>query len=676
MGRNIISRLIAVAAGAVAVVAGLALADRLLPPDLSRYRDLSTTIVDSDGRLLRAFTSTDGFWRLPATPDAVEPAYLNLLIAYEDRRFWRHPGFDPLALARAAAQWATRGRIVSGGSTITMQVVRLLEPRPRTVAAKLSEIARAAQLEWRYSKRDILSMYLTLAPFGGNIEGIRAASLILLGKTPDRLTVAEAALLVSIPQSPAMRQPDRHPASAAEGRRKVLSRARDNGLLSAVQADEALDEGIPVARHALPFTAPHLAQRLAARAPRGAVIATTLDSRLQATVEALVRGEGQALRDGARLAAMIVDNHSRNVLAYIGSDDFFGTNGQIDLPRAVRSPGSTLKPFVYGLAMDDLLVHPDMRIDDLPGHTGTYRPRNFDGAFHGRLTIREALQQSLNIPAIVVAQRLGPERFTAALRRAGARLQLPGSGAADLPVVLGGVGMTLADLAQLYAALADGGTAKPLRYRRDSPSTPGTPFLSAATSHSLTAILADAPRPHGVVAASGSNRRIAYKTGTSYGFRDAWAAGYSPRHTIVVWIGRADGTPRPGIYGRDAAAPLLFRLFDLLPAHDLEFNSPATESRSVPINLRHFEISSGPRIQFPEDGSLVALQTDTDGAFRPLPLRAEGGSLPFSWMVNGLPVTADDLRDTAYWQPDGEGFTRIVVIDGDNRSAIATVRLK
>ena len=268
MGRNIISRLIAVAAGAVAVVAGLALADRLLPPDLSRYRDLSTTIVDSDGRLLRAFTSTDGFWRLPATPDAVEPAYLNLLIAYEDRRFWRHPGFDPLALARAAAQWATRGRIVSGGSTITMQVVRLLEPRPRTVAAKLSEIARAAQLEWRYSKRDILSMYLTLAPFGGNIEGIRAASLILLGKTPDRLTVAEAALLVSIPQSPAMRQPDRHPASAAEGRRKVLSRARDNGLLSAVQADEALDEGIPVARHALPFTAPHLAQRLAARSSR------------------------------------------------------------------------------------------------------------------------------------------------------------------------------------------------------------------------------------------------------------------------------------------------------------------------------------------------------------------------------------------------------------------------
>jgi penicillin-binding protein 1C len=317
-----------------------------------------------------------------------------------------------------------------------------------------------------------------------------------------------------------------------------------------------------------------------------------------------------------------------------------------------------------------------MLIDDLPLQAGSYQPRNFDGAYHGRLTIREALQQSLNIPAIAVAQRLGPQRFATALRRAGATLRLPGSGAARLPIVLGGVGMTLADLGQLYATVADGGMAKPLRYTKDAPIVEGTPFLSAATSRSLAAILVDAPRPDGIAATVASARQIAYKTGTSYGFRDAWAAGFSPRHTVVVWVGRADGTPRPGTLGRDAAAPLLFKLFDLLPETGTRFDESATGKQQAPVNLRRFEAAKEPRILFPENGAVIALQPGDAGAFRPLPLKAEGGSLPRRWLVNGVPVTADALRNTVYWQPDGEGFVRIVVLDGDDRSATAVIRLK
>ncbi|HYM31950.1 MAG TPA: penicillin-binding protein 1C [Candidatus Cybelea sp.] len=687
---------IAYAAAALVALAALAAAlDRMFPPDLSRFRDGSTIVTDAEGNILRAFTTRDGMWRLKTAPGDVEPRYLAMLKAYEDHRFDEHFGVDPLALVRAAWQAASSGHVVSGGSTLTMQAARLLEPHPHTLLGKLADMARATQLEIRYGKRQILAFYLTLAPFGGNLEGVRAASLAYFGKEPLHLTDAQAALLIALPQSPTRRRPEIDAGAARQAETKVLSRLVTDGFLDQERMAEALEQPLPVTRRPMPFHVPQLAQRLASTAPNGSRIATTIDGALQNAVEALAAQDAASRDSEASIALLVIENRTRAVRAALSGTDFFGPYGQIDLTLAARSPGSTLKPFIYGLAFDDLLIHPETLIDDKPLRFGAYAPRNFDRGFHGTVPVRVALQQSLNVPAVAILDRVGPERLAATLRGAGARLDLPQGGEpAALPIALGGVGISLADLVMLYAGIADGGAVRPLIYSGGARGGAAQRVMTPTAAAYVTRILAGTPLPDGVVSRSSSQSAgwIAYKTGTSYGFRDAWAVGYSANYTIGVWVGRADGTPRPDAYGRNTAAPILFKLFDLLPAAGGQpLPQPgadaidASSAADLPPALRHFTPGNAPpearapnaeplAIAYPLDGTVVELRAGADGKPAKLALMAEGGTEPLRWVVNGAPVVAS-ARGGDFWQPDGEGFAAVTVIDAKGRSATSTVRL-
>lgn len=651
------------------VAAAVLLLDRAFPPDLSRYQARSLALLDRDGAPLDVTTSPDGFLRLGATVDEVDPAYLRLLLATEDARFERHPGVDPLALLRAAWQLATRRRVVSGGSTLSMQVARLLEPHRHDVVGKLHDIARALQLEARFPKSRILSMYLTLAPFGGSIEGVRTASLVWFGHEPSRLTQGEAALLVALPRSPGRLRPDRHPDRAVQAARAVLVRADPTAPVP--------DLPQPV-RHSLPVEAPHLAARLRGRGLCDEV-RTTLDGALQRDVVALAARERPWMEGHPDLAALVVRNADRTVAAYLGGADYFGPQGMVDMVRAQRSPGSALKPFIYGLAFDDGLVRPDTLIEDDRTRIGDYAPRDFDRLFHGTVTVREALQQSFNLPAVALLDRVGPGRFVSGLRQAGAVLVLPRlADRAALPVALGGVGISMQDLAMLYAGLAQEGRATGLRVLADERPGSAVPVMTAASARQVGDILRGTPTPDGVAAEG--RRGLAYKTGTSYGFRDAWAAGFSGDYTVVVWTGRKDGTPVPGSYGRASAAPLLFRVFDLLPrelAIPLKVDAPPAPTAPDLFRFSGSRRGTGgnPQIVFPPQAATLEIGSGPQPA-SPIALEAAGGSPPYRWLVNGVPLPRQPVGLTSSWMPDGPGFAHIAVADARNRTASVDVRLK
>jgi penicillin-binding protein 1C len=659
------------------------------PPPLDRGHDASVLVLASDGSILRGFLSADGRWRLPIEPEQVDPLYRRMLVAAEDARFAWHPGVDPLAVLRASAQFALSGHIVSGASTLTMQVVRLLERHPRSLSGKLGEMAKALALDRRLSKDQVLGLYLTLAPFGGNIEGVRAASLAYFGKEPARLTAAECALLVAIPRSPERLRPDRQPEAARAGRDRVLLRMAEAGVISPVVLAEARAEDIPRVRLAMPFRAPHLARALRNEAPAASIHRTTIDPLLQQRVEDLLKREVPALDPEAAIAAIVVDNRTRRVLAYVGSADFgaVARRGTLDMARAVRSPGSALKPFIYAMAFDRLIIHPETLLEDRPRHFGDYAPSDFDGRFQGDVSARQALQYSLNLPAVAVLDRLGPARFAAALAAAGVRLHLPEPTVdPGLAVALGGAGITLADLVRLYAALSNGGeVTTPLRYRSDGPPVAGAPIFGPLAAWYVNDILAEAPPPPGVLPAEiRRGRRLAFKTGTSYGFRDFWAVGYDPEITIGVWAGRPDGTPMPGRSGRLTAAPILFKIADLLgPAMPRKEAAPLRGAllaarNDLPARLQRLDPSpspkaaastGGPQIVYPPDGALIEWRGEE------LPLEAVGGKRPFRWLVDGKPLPSTPPRRPIYWQPEGVGFARLTVIDGEGRSAHSTVRL-
>jgi len=668
-----------------AAVLSLLLLDRLCPPDLSRYQDRSVAVLASDGTVLRAFTAKDTIWRLGATPKDVDPTYLDLLVAVEDRRFHSHIGIDPLALGRAAWQLVRSGHIVSGGSTLTMQVARLLEPHRRSVIGKLHDVLRAAQLEERFDKDQILSMYLTLAPFGGNLEGVRAASLAYFGHEPIRLTEGEAAILVALPQRPAALRPDRHHDAAVTAANRLLSRLVAEGALPADAAETPAPE--ITRRRSFPMLARQVADRLKFHANPDSVVRTTLDADLQTGLEAFAARRTDWLSDNADIAILVVDNRSRAIRAWVG-----GVRTSIDLVRARRSPGSTLKPFVYGMAFDDLAVLPDTLVEDRPMRFGSWEPENFDRGFKGQVTAREALQQSLNLPAIALLDRVGPGRLATTLQAAGARLTFPaGAQEPSLPLALGGVGINLEDLTGLYVGLARGGQPAALRLRADvSPVPARPPLMTPHAARLVTEILRDAPPPDGRIAPSltSDERQIAFKTGTSYGFRDAWTVGYTPAWTVGIWTGRADGTPRPGYYGRNAAAPLVFAVFDMLPQEpDPERPAALADSgvrASLPEGLKRFATRAAahalpgaepPRILYPPEGAVIDL-TRLDGKRGTLQLQAEGGAPPYRWSVNGVPLPSQAVASPPQWRPDGPGYARITVLDGAGHRASTMVRLE
>ena len=655
--------------------------------------DGSTVVLDRSGKPLRAFTTQDGRWRLPVEAKEVDQRYLAMLIAYEDRRFLKHRGIDPLAALRAAWQMASHGRTISGASTLTMQVARLLEPRTqRSVAAKLRQMIRAVEIDQARSKQETLDLYLTLAPYGGNIEGVRAASLAYFGKEPKRLSIGEAALLVALPQSPETRRPDRFPEAAERARARVLERARERGLITATEAEYARAEPMPTERRAFPSIAPHAAQEAVEASPRERLIRLTIDGRLQATLEALARQRLSALDSRLSTAIVAIDNATGEVRAHVGSPDFLSDrrSGSIDMARAVRSPGSALKPFIYALAFEDGIAHPETLLDDRPARYGTYAPENFDLAYQGAVTARTALQMSLNLPAVSLLSQVGPARFLAKLRATGVKIKLPDETAPGLAVGLGGVGITLNDLTRLYVGLARGGDAPVLLRRLDEEPGAASRFTEAVPSWYVADILKGAQPP-----TNGLAGRIAFKTGTSYGYRDAWAVGFDRGTTIGVWVGRPDNGPVPGLVGRIAAGPILFDAFARLGRDVESIPAPsdavfARNTAALPPPLRRLTAQDqlpaqgngvaaveALKIAYPPDGGDVDLGLASGGVgAAPLALKVLGGQPPLTWLVNGAPVLRNEPRRNAAWAPDGAGFVRLTVIDAAGATDSVTVRLQ
>lgn len=655
------------------VTAALAL-DRIFPPNLTRYLDRSTEVVDANGRLLRAFTTKDGLWRLKTTVDDVDPTYLVLLKAYEDSRFDYHFGVDPISIVRAAVQDIAHGRIVSGASTLTMQAARLLEPRPRTFVSKVIEAARAIQLEWHFSKREVMGIYLTLAPMGGNLEGVRAASLAYFGKEPRQLDAAEAALLVAIPQSPSRRRPDRSPAAAKDGRNGVLARGLEDHVLDRTLYDRAISRPVPTKRLALPMNAPHLAAWLSSQSP-GTTIPTTIRFQLQSSLAQLVAEEHGQMADKAQVAMVVMDNRTGGVVAWLGGSDFFGRAGQVDLVRAHRSPGSALKPLIYALAFDDRTLHPESIVQDVPVRFKDWLPHNFDRNHQGTVTVRQALQQSLNIPAVLALERVGPARFLSTLHDAGANPILPpGDPGNSLGMALGSLSVSPLEVAGLYSGLANGGRFAPPQVRRDEPRSEPVQLFGDAAAWYVGNILAEAPLPDGFASLPVAlrDRRIAYKTGTSAGFRDAWAAGYSAHWTVVVWVGHADGTPRPGQVGRAAALPIMLKAFGRLPGEDNRSTRPPADAikvaswKELPPRMQRLgptTVEGAPRIAYPPPDARLELEPHDTVAL------AASGTGHLHWLVNGRPLKSN------IWTPDGAGLMRLAVVDDAGRASAVTIRI-
>jgi len=732
----------------------------------------SPLILDRQGRLLRAFTVMDGRWRLPVNLDEVDPLLIRMLVACEDQRFFDHAGVDYLAVVRAAWQLARHQRIISGASTLSMQVARLLDGRPtRDLVGKARQMALALDLERHLDKSTILWRYLHMAPYGGNLEGIRAGSLAWLGKEPRRLTPAQAALLVALPQAPEAHRPDRHPAAAERARNRVLARALAAGVLDEETVAAARREAVPKSRLPLPLLASHATQRARSSYPGMPVQRLTLDKDLQANLEGLAAERAQLLGDHLSVALMVVDHQSGEILASIGSPGLRqgGREGFVDMTRAVRSPGSTLKPLIYGLAFEAGIAHPETLIDDRPTGFGRYVPANFDVDYQGRVTLRRALQLSLNIPAIKLLDALGPARLVTRLKRAGAKPQLPNPAPPGLAIGLGGVGLRLVDLMAVYGAIAHGGQslrlvenlsvagdsvlvgpemekpeAKPVQpfpapqatkealepaaasgnRAVQTPSTHPTPTqgegareLAACTGEAplgrqgceglggnlaftppgadhpsaadqrgadqamerqqrvleqgaawqVTDILAGTPPP-AVASASG----LAYKTGTSYGYRDAWALGFDGRHLVGVWVGRPDGNSVPGLTGIGAAAPLLIDTFARLGTRQPLAAPPPgllqASTARLPPPLRQIGdtiLTSGPRIAFPPAGARLALGS---GKAAEVILKVRDGKPPFTWFANGAPIVWEPYAHSARWCPSGPGFVTLAVVDADGRS--------
>jgi penicillin-binding protein 1C len=678
--------------------------------DLSEADRGSTVVVDREGKVLRAFTTNDGRWRLPVKVQNVDPRFIAMLLAYEDRRFQTHHGVDFRALGRATLQWIRYGHIVSGGSTLTMQVSRLLaryrdassdpsdkkedaaKPRDeRSIPAKWRQILWALEIERRATKTQVLDLYLALAPYGGNLEGIRAASLAYFGKEPKRLSIAEAALLVALPQSPETRRPDHFIDAARASRAKVLARAEESGVIGKAEQELANAEPVPTQRRAFPALAPHASEAALHAQPGERVIKLTLDGKLQASLESLAHDA--AMRVGPRLstAILVIDNATGALLAHVGTADYLSQEraGAIDMSQAVRSPGSALKPFIYALAFENGIAHPETVLDDRPSRYGLYAPQNFDLSYQGMVTARRALQLSLNVPAIELLAEVGPARFLARLRNAGAVIALSPDAAPGLAVGLGGLGITLSDLARLYAGLARGGSVPRLFERSDDLKTqdPDAQRIAEPVSAWYVAdILRGAPPPLNAPAG-----RIAYKTGTSYGFRDAFAVGFDKAYTVAVWMGRPDNAAVPGLVGRQVAAPILFDAFARL-GDDYEFaaaprNALITTTSLLPPPLRRLHKDTQKsfasaaiaplKIAYPPDGARVDLGLTKPGeSLAALALKAQGGVLPLTWIVNGTPLGSADIRRQSAWTPDGAGFARVSVIDAKGASDSVLIRLE
>ncbi|MUZ65551.1 penicillin-binding protein 1C [Agrobacterium vitis] len=671
---------------------GLNRLDAAFPPPLDAISPNSAELLDADGQLLRAFTTQEGRWRLKTVASDVDPLLLRMLVAYEDRRFYQHSGVDGLALGRASLQLIRHGRIVSGASTLSMQVARLIEPRKsRSFLAKTQQALRAIQIEHRLDKAAILDLYLTHAPYGGNLEGVRAASLAYFGKEPKHLTPAQAALLVALPQLPERRRPDRFADNALAARDRVLARMEKAGIVSAQDRQLASAVPIPKTRLELPMLAAHVGDAERRKRPESLTYPTTLKKDVQAALETVARQAAQKLPPKVSVAILAADIRTGEILARVGSAAYLDASrsGWIDMTRIKRSPGSTLKPLIYGLAFEQGLIAQDTVIEDRPADFAGYRPKNFDMHYQGDVTIRDALQLSLNVPAVRLLEAVGPSQLLARLKRADIRIDLPQAETPGLAIALGGAGTTLKDLVGLYTALARQGSAIRLRdcaIPSGAHVQPGR-LLEPVAAWNVTDILSGVAPPLGALTG-----RIAYKTGTSYGYRDGWSIGYDGRTVIGVWIGRADNSAIPGLTGYGTAAPVLFEAFarSKLPQAPLppppEGALRIAKSDLTPGLRRFSRDASGlialnarekpPMIVYPPEGAHVELGRTADGAQLPLVLKLQAGRAPFRWLANGQALPDLARTRTTRWTPDGNGYSTLTVIDASGRSASVGIFLQ
>ncbi|WP_461099804.1 penicillin-binding protein 1C [Spirosoma luteolum] len=576
------------------LAAGLAVLwgfDRAFP--IATQVPYATLVTGANGQILHAFLSRDDKWRFYATLADLTPAVQEAILFKEDRYFRWHPGINPVSVGRALLRNLLTRQRTSGASTITMQTVRLLEPRPRTYASKLIEVVRALQLELHYSKDEILQLYLNLIPYGSNIEGLKAAALLYFGKSPELLSLAELTTLTIIPNRPSSLRIGRNNAFLVQERNRWLLRFRAAHRVDEATLADALAEPLTAYRHEAPRLAPHLARRLQRAHPDWPIIRSTLDPAIQATAEQLVSRYASQLRAYAirNAAVLVVDNETRAVVAYVGSADFgaIDDGGQVDGVRAVRSPGSALKPLLYGLAFDAGLITPKSKLADVPTSFDGYAPDNYDQRFNGPVTADFALANSLNIPAVALLNQLGTPVLINRLRQAGFATIRRQAGELGLSMILGGCGVTLDEMTRLYAGLADGGVVRPLHYAYPGggplPVLPGQRVLSADAAFLVTQTLTQVTRPDLPNNFDNSYHlpRIAWKTGTSYGRRDAWSLGYNQRYTVGVWVGNFSGVGVAELSGANTATPLLFQLMNTL-AYDASNDwfrrqPPRSESR-------------------------------------------------------------------------------------------------
>ena len=645
-------------AGVLALLAGaggLVALGRFDPAPMPPASDWGTRIVARDGSLLALAPAAGGVWRFKTEPRAVSPFLVRLLVTVEDQDFRYEPGVNPLAILRAAGQWIAAGHVVSGGSTLTMQAAKLLDPRPRTIATKVLETARAIDLWGRKTPDQILGLWLSSAPFGGNLVGVEAASYAWFGKPPGALDAAEAALLVALPRRPEALRPDRHPGAAKRLRNRILALAEQRGLLTPAEAAKAEGEPVPRHRHAMPRALP----QLFAEVHHPPVLRTTIDAGLQRAVTDAAHAALLAFPPRTALTIMVANARTGAIDAlWLGDWNDAARAGRSDLSRALRSPGSTLKPFLYALAFANGLAARDTLLADAPQRFGAYGPEDFTGRFAGRVTAGEALRRSLNLPAVGLLARYGALRFAADLAAAGTPLRLPRDSLPSLPIILGGDGISMRALMALYCGLASDGRVRRLRLEAGAPPPNAARLLSPDAARSVADVLTRG------FPGDLTLRGVAWKTGTSAANRDNWAFGFDRTHVIGVWVGRPDGAPMDGGEAADRALPILARLFGLLPAaprHPLA--SPTM------LSLAAVPAADPLRLLFPPPAAVI----DGPG---PLELKAMGGERPLRFLVDGAPVGSTPALRNTQWLPPGPGFYRVTVLDAAGVAVHAAIRVR
>ena len=551
----------------------------------------STVVLDDEGRILSAYLNNEDKWRLKTNVEEVSPFFLKAIIEKEDKYFYYHPGVNPVAIFRAFASNIQKKKRVSGASTITMQVVRIIYPKDRTYFNKVAEIIRAFQLELHYSKKEILALYLNLIPFGSNVEGIKAASYVYLQKPPSQLSLAQAMVLSLIPNRPSLLISGKNNSQLEFFKNKWLKLFEKQAIFNKNEIVLAQNESVNLKRSTFLKRAPHISDRLTAESA-SPYIHTSIHAAYQLQVEKqltayLQRLETIGVKNGM---AMVVDNKTMKVLVYCGSADYKNRidGGQVDGITSVRSPGSALKPYLYALALEKGIINPKATLYDIPTDFGGFKPENFDDTFRGQVSMQDALQQSLNIPAVKTLDEYGIGDFLIEMKKADFKSIKKNEDKLGLSAILGGCGVSMEEMVRLYATFANGGPFQELNFTSNPnlPKTPAKALLDPASCYIISDILSGIQRPDFPNNFDFTFRlpKIAWKTGTSFGKRDAWAIGYNPDYTVGVWLGNFSGESIPQLSGAAVATPLLFQIFNAI-----EKNKPWFK---IPESLMYKEVCS------------------------------------------------------------------------------------